>query len=531
MLYKVLIVEDEIVTREGIRDNVDWQGRGFNFCGEASDGEIALQLLQSTQPDLMITDIKMPFMDGLQLCRIVRDRMPWIEIVILSGHDEFEYAQQAIKLGVNDYLLKPITVQDLHNVLNKLYQRLEQKRKERENLHQLQQQVQESCELLKENFLHKLVIGAVSYNEAIQKSDSLSMNLIAKHYLVVIIKTALTDRTELFDYDEYLSLQSNISNMFVNNPDILLLKKDWEDYVIILKGEHPELLINKRDALLQLIIQDVKKTRYQVTIGLGGIKNRLSDLYQSFTEALININNVSYHLEEESFLTTNKSELLKLNPSAIENFLSSAAKDDYEIFFNTNIKPLGEAALNSPLIKNYLFIDFALNTAKFINTLGGDVEDACSAFYIIDSILANTSNLEQLKNQLYIILMKGIAFRDNHINKHNKQLLYQAKKYMDEHYHDSNLSLQETASNVNLSPSHFSMVFSQEYSQTFKDYLIEIRIKKAKELLRMTNLKSIEIAEQVGYSDPHYFSYVFKKHIRLTPTEFRNQVKNKEVQD
>jgi two-component system response regulator YesN len=99
MTYKVFFVEDEIVTREGIRDNVDWQANGFEFCGEATDGEMALPLLRAAQPDVLITDIKMPFMDGLQLTKIVRERMPWIKVIILSGHDEFEYAQQAINLG------------------------------------------------------------------------------------------------------------------------------------------------------------------------------------------------------------------------------------------------------------------------------------------------------------------------------------------------------------------------------------------------------------------------------------------------
>ena len=102
MPYKVIFVEDEIVTREGIRDNVDWKGNGFEFCGEASDGEMALQLLQTTRPDVVITDIKMPFMDGLQLSKVIREHMPWVKIILLSGHDEFEYAKEAIKVGVTE---------------------------------------------------------------------------------------------------------------------------------------------------------------------------------------------------------------------------------------------------------------------------------------------------------------------------------------------------------------------------------------------------------------------------------------------
>ena len=121
----MFLVEDEIVTREGIRDNVDWGAAGFEFCGEASDGEIAIPLIEESNPDVLITDIKMPFMDGLQLSKIVREHMPWVKIIILSGHDEFDYAQSAVKLGVTEYLLKPVSANDLSRVLKGLTATLE----------------------------------------------------------------------------------------------------------------------------------------------------------------------------------------------------------------------------------------------------------------------------------------------------------------------------------------------------------------------------------------------------------------------
>jgi len=203
MSYKVFLVEDEVVTREGIRDHVDWEANGFEFCGEAPDGEIALPLLQAARPDVLITDIKMPFMDGLQLCKIVRERMPSVRIIILSGHDEFEYAQKAIKLGVTEYLLKPVSVQDLDIVLQKVATQLDQVRKEQENLHKLWDQVEENKVVLRERLLLKLVVGAVSTTEAIEQSQLLGLDLVAKCYLVVIIKIEFCDPSDPFDYNEY----------------------------------------------------------------------------------------------------------------------------------------------------------------------------------------------------------------------------------------------------------------------------------------------------------------------------------------
>ena len=128
MTYKVFLVEDEIVTREGMRDTVDWEAAGYQFCGEAPDGEIALPLIRERRPETVITDIKMPFMDGLQLCRILRETLPATKIIILSGHDEFKYAQEAIQIGVTEYLLKPIVPQDLLAALRKVARQIDEER-------------------------------------------------------------------------------------------------------------------------------------------------------------------------------------------------------------------------------------------------------------------------------------------------------------------------------------------------------------------------------------------------------------------
>jgi two-component system, response regulator YesN len=524
MPYKVFFVEDEIVTREGIRDNVDWKANGFEFCGEATDGEMALPLLRTTQPDVLITDIKMPFMDGLQLCKIVRERMPWIKIIILSGHDEFEYAQAAISLGVTDYLLKPVTVKKLHHVLQKLAAQLDQERREQENLKKLQEQVEENRVTLRERLLLKLVVGAVSSTEAIEKGQSLGLDLIARYYLVVILKTELGDRSEQFDYDEYQQVQRIVANLVENNPDIFLLKKDWGDLILIIKGSTPEYLEEERDLLLALIKQEVQKTRYQLTIGTGAPKKRIADIYQSFLEALVSIQSVADENKPEPSREVGRTELLKVDKSAVENYLRSGVREGFDEFFDGYIQPLGETALKSYLIKNYIFVDVVLATANLVNELGGDIDQVIPELNSIETILANVKTIEQLREQAGRILASALAFRDSQANSQYKSMISQAKEYIDNHYMEPNLSLGDVATHANLSASHFSVVFGQETGQNFKEYLIEIRIKKAKEFLRTTALRSADIAYQVGYNDPHYFSYVFKKNTGFSPTKFRSQV-------
>jgi two-component system, response regulator YesN len=523
MSYKVFFVEDEIVTREGIRDNVDWRASGFEFCGEASDGEMALPLLRMTKPDVLITDIKMPFMDGLQLSKIVRECMPWMKIIILSGHDEFEYAQEAINLGVTDYLLKPVTVEKLHTALKKLAVLLDNERKQQEDLRRLQEQVEENRASLRERLFLKLVVGAISPSEAIEKGQELGLDLIARCYLVVILKIELKDRSEHYDYIEYQQIQHVITNLAERDPDIFIMKKDFEDLIFIMKGSNPEYLQEERDLLLREIEREVVKTRYRLTIGLGTSQKRIADICQSFVEALVSIQNTSGLMNSGQNQAVERAELLKVDKLGVENYLRCGIKDEFDKFFDAFIQPLGETALKSSLIKNYIFVDVVLVAAKFVNELGGDIDKVIPELNSIETILSSVTTIEHLREQTNKILSLVMTFRDTLSAGQHTQLIRQAKDYIQQHYMNPDLSLNEVACRANISASHFSSVFSQETHQTFKEYLTEVRITKAKELLRSTSLKSSDIAYKVGYNDPHYFSSAFKKNTGLSPIEFRLQ--------
>ncbi|HEY3310694.1 MAG TPA: response regulator [Anaerolineales bacterium] len=524
MLYKVFFVEDEIVTREGIRDNVDWSANGFEFCGEASDGEMALPLIKTARPDLLITDIKMPFMDGLQLCKIIRERMPGLKIIILSGHDEFEYAQKAIELGVTEYLLKPVTVQNIHQSLQRIASQLDQERKAQKSLDDLQKQVQENQASLRERLLLKLVVGAVSSSEAIEQGHLLGLDLIARCYLVVILKTRIDDRSEHFDYEEYRQVHNLITTRFEGNPDIFMLNRDWQELVVLMKGSTAEYLEEERDLLLAAVNKEIEATRYRLVVASGTPKKRLADIYTSFVEALVNLQNASGTIKPEPGLALNKEELLNINKGAVENYLRCGTKDGFERFFDGFVRSLGASTLNSYLVKNYIVADMIIATAKLVRDWGGDVVRDFPELDEIEITLTGIDSIESLRELSRKILLGALEFRDTRVHHQHARLIEQAKNHIDQHFMEPGLSLNELATLVNLSPSHFSTVFAQETSQTFKDYLTSVRIQKARELLRTTALRSSDISYQVGYNDPHYFSFVFKKNIGISPSEFRAQI-------
>ncbi len=517
MVYKAFLVEDEIVTREGIRDRVKWQDSGFAFCGEASDGEMALPLIQAAQPQVVITDIKMPFMDGLQLSKILRERMPGVKIVILSGHDEFEYAQQAIEIGVTEYLLKPVTVNDLNRVLHKLAAQLDAEQKELQARQRLEAQVAESQALLREKLLLRLVVGAISPSQALEQSQSLGMDLVARCYQVLLIKAELGDRSEQFDYAEYKEILKSVSKLADDDPDIFLLQKDWEELVLLLKSNAPEFLAEGRQRLAQSIHDLAAKTRYRLQIGSGQVKNRLTDIHQSFVEALMSLQ--ARPGESASF----PEELLAMDRTALEQFLRCGTMAEFDSFFASCLQPIGERVLRMPYVRHYILVEIVLSAARLIGELGGDVAETIPQLNALALVSAEMTTIEQLKERAFGILHKALAFRDGPHKSPYRGLVQQAREYIALHYDKSDLSLGDVAAQVNLSPSHFSAIFSQEAGQNFKECLTEFRIQKAKELLRTSQLKTAEIAYRVGYNDAHYFSSVFHKVTGLTPTEFRAQ--------
>lgn len=523
MVYKVFLVEDEIVAREGIRDNVDWQSAGFEFCGEAPDGEMALPLIQKIQPDVLITDIKMPFMDGLQLCRIVRQRMPWVKIIILSGHDEFNYAQTAVKLGVLEYLLKPVGVQDLNEVLRKVARQLDQEGQEKESLQRLKSQAEDTLALRREKFLLKLVMGGVSPLEAIEESQRLDLDVVAPWYQIVLLKVILCGSGDQFDYHQFQEVKLLALDLVENHPDVFLLKKDLEELVLILKGDTPDHLQQETYFLTELIKNEVEsKTNCSLLIGAGTPRARLGDIHQSLVEAMTLVQNSAQESRPvEANHTVDKAELLKLDKSKLEEFLKFGTEADFETFFTGYIEPLSETALESYLIKNYIFIDIVLTTARFVHQLGGVVDQVLPEIKHLETLLLNIKTMAQIEAETRKIFLSALAFRDGQITNQYGAMLLEAKDFIDSHFADPGLSLNDVANQVGLSSSHFSAVFSRESGETFKEYLTRARIEKAKELLKMTELKAFEVAYQVGYKDPHYFSAVFKRQTGLTPSEFR----------
>lgn len=187
-MLKIFLVEDEFVIREGIKNNIDWKANGYEFCGEASDGELAFPIIQKTKPDIVITDIRMPFMDGLELSRLIKKELPLTEIIILSGYEEFEYAKEAIKIGVSQYLCKPISGEELLKEINLLADKIKEKRKEQEIKEKYIREVEENFMEEKRNFFQYLVTGTKSISELLEIAKKIHIDLSSIWYSIILLK-------------------------------------------------------------------------------------------------------------------------------------------------------------------------------------------------------------------------------------------------------------------------------------------------------------------------------------------------------
>lgn len=521
MAYKVFLVEDEITTREGIRDNVDWRAAGFELCGEASDGEMALPQIEATQPDVLMTDIKMPFMDGLQLCKIIREHMSWMKIIIISGYNEFAYAQQAIQLGVTEYLLKPVSVQDMQAVLAKVAVALDQEKSERAYLKRLRSQVEDNLVLLREKFLLRLVTGGESSAGAFEQSQQFGLDVHAPFYQVILLQVSAGPGAPPLDYHACQKIEKLVTGMVSTNMDALFTKKGLTEFVLILKGESPDQLLQEGAFLAELIQTEVEsKTGCPMRIGLGTIQHRVGDLHRSFVEALLKTQDAQPTIETGA--------LRRLDHTALVHFLETAQPGAFDGFFEQYIRPIAEVSLQSNLLKHYVIVDMVLSVAQFLSNLGGSPERLIDARYHDEGFSASLKTLDQMCTELGSLFDAALAFRDQQASSNRAVIIHQARTYIAGHLADSKLSLNEVAAQVNFSPNHFSMVFSSETGETFRDYLTRSRIEQAKKLLRATRLKCAEVAFQCGYNDPHYFSVIFRKQTSLTPHEYRNAAKIKQ---
>lgn len=534
-MIKVFLVEDEIVMREGIKNNISWEKEGFEFAGEASDGELAYPMIQRTRPDILITDIKMPFMDGLELSRLVKKELPDIKIIILSGYDEFSYAQEAISIGIADYLLKPVTGARLLETVKGVAEKIRKEREQQAFLETFGKEQQENMWLARQKYFHKLISGKSSVSSLLNEGAAMGLDMAAEQYNIMLFKVFGGEEQE--GYCETVNrVTDEIKAVTDTQSQVIMVELSTEGLAFLIKGTAE----NSADDVLGELVRQLLEilSRYPEIEYFGGVGktvSRLGELNRSSEEAnrvfayryIRRRNQIIYSErdagENDEELKLSTLDINQMDRKIVENFLRTGLKSEAKHFVDEYLHSLGEDNLASLMFRQYITMDLYITTISVLEQIGyhsADLVEHCGDFKTMAVVF---ENVDRMKEYLQKVFETAIELREKSASKKYSTLLQKAVAYIQENFCNSDISLNSVAASVNLSPNHFSTVFSQEMGHTFVEYLTMQRMNRARELLRGTNMKTAEIAYAVGFRDAHYFSYLFKKTQDCTPREFRNR--------
>ncbi|MHA0856392.1 response regulator [Paenibacillus sp. CMAA1364] len=534
-MYKVMIVDDEALVRIGLRNTIDWNEHGFELIGDYANGQEAWDAVQLDKPELVISDISMPFMDGLELAGLISAQFPYIKMIILTGFDEFEYAQQAIRLKVSDFILKPITAQEIRTLLDRIKAEMDEEKQRREDLSRLNHQLKQSLPLLKERFLERLVAVGLGKFEIKERFTYFNLPEASPSYLVMVVDIDNFGDRELRSYEldaEFLRFSAfDIFQETLEREDILTFRTREERMVAIVHGQDNESLLYEQVFFLaeQVRYHIEKYLKFTVTIGIGRIcadAERLPLSYKSALSALdyrflLGSNRVLGIMDIEGKASNAVPLVLDWDRKLVTAVKTGALQEAYEVIDKGMIELKNSLApVDACLLKLQKVVLSLMDSIQEL-VIHKQEHPLNQPINVMDMYKFKTlDEVEVWMREVVCSIISTIANNRNHLT--NLQI-HRGVEYIDANYANEKMSLQDLCRHVLMSTSYFSLVFKQHTGETFIEYLTKVRVTKAKELLHNSTLKLYEIAEQVGYKDPNYFSMLFKKHTGITPKDYRDR--------
>ena len=535
-LYKVILVDDEEEIRKGIIRRIKWEDLGFTIVGEAENGLEALEVVERTSPDLVIADIKMPFMDGMALTKELHERFPTIKVIILSGFDDFEYAREALKLSVMRYILKPINAMEINTLLREIKVILDEEILSKTNLHSLKSIYKKSLPLLKERFLNQWIEAYVDPEDIKHNLYELGIKINGEALVTAVIYPDELYKKEIrhasIKNKDILKLAIfNICEEIISKEELGILFQRREALILIIplrNGEKPKSSSRLFRGLEQ-IRQAIKKyLNTSLTIGVGNICIDFTHLHKSY-EAAISALDYRITMGSNKIIYIDDIEPTPCNTTLLEAYDEHAFLTMIKLGQESRIpvtieKMLAQLEEECMTLREYQL--YIVGLLASIIKLGSSMKVDWQGLLPPDtnflealSKLGTKEEMRQWLTQFCLTMAKQI----NTTRKASKnELIEKAVAYIHSHYHKESLNAESVCNQLHISTHYFSALFKKEMGITFSTYLTQVRIEKAKILLQTTTQKAAEIGCAVGYPEGHYFSFVFKKITGYAPTEYRN---------
>ena len=520
--YGIILADDEPNILFGMKNGIDWESLGFEVVGTAQNGKEALELMEEYHPDILISDIKMPFMDGLELSKVIHENYMSTKIILFSGWDDFEYARLAISYGVSEYVMKPINYDEMQKLLLSMHEKLEREYAEKLNRARLEKVYEVSLPLLRQQFFTQLVTGPVEVSYREQQIKNLKLNFDYDAFYIITIKLYENDSEDVLSE---LSIKETVKEVFEKVACVYEFgMMDKQVFLLCSNKKHDIERITRAAEEASVMIQRIFQADIFCGISTCGcFMEELPYLYMQSIEAL------EYNLVMKEECYTYYNDILPFQKK--ENDWSAEVESLEKMIIRCSEEELKKEVEN--LIQNLRKAHYNLNEYQIVIL---EILFAISRLYKKYQIAFNEELADSKKMAIKILsldtgkeldncLMNYCKLIHSLIQKkqvdHNVILAENAMKIVEKNYRDPTLSVETVCRELHVSSSYFSKVFKQETGSTFLNYLISWRMEAAKRLLNKTDYKSHVIGEMVGYPEPNYFSYVFKKNCGLSPAKYR----------
>ena len=536
-MYRILLVDAEILVRDAIRENIDWESMDCELVGDCENGQQAADFVKTHPVDIVLTDILMPYMDGMELSKFLHDNYPDVVIVIFSGFGEFEYAKKAIQYGVSEYLLKPVTAMELTGVINKMKEKVDQLRREKNKMNKLtenSEKYRKNVQVIRSKNMEALVNCTTDVSKSIQRLAEMGIDISAISYRVALFDIDLY--SGMYELDTEKQQESalmafvlyNISDEIVTREEAGFAYQEGNNRVGILFQEKWSRNFTEKTREICREIQEKTKEvmGFDVSMGIGKWVKKPEELVQSHNMAQ---DTLQYRYLLGGNLLIDMEEKHPVQEISIDEPLSvlkEALKTGQEDLVFQTLVSIEDLIRNALMQKS--------RACMYLQQVIRTMDNAC------EDVSADMEQIREGRDELIreITDQKFFGEACEVVARHTKRVISilsamntssserQARlaiDYIQKNYMVPDLSLNSICSYLNISTSYFSTIFKEETGETFTEVLIRTRMEKAKELLENTTMKNYEIAEKVGFSDPHYFGISFKKMTGYTPTEYARE--------
>lgn len=535
-MIQLLIVDDEPEIREGIKQGIDWAGLGVNVCGSVGNVNDALDRMEELVPDIVILDIQMPEMDGLELLEILHGKFPDIKVILISGYDDFHYAQQAISLNAFCYLLKPLDPEILASRIleagDMITRQAEKLRKDAE----LNRKLKENLPILRDNFFSLLVGGKLpDMDEINEKAAFLGINIAFGEFAVLILDIENMEARRNTD-----TRQKNLLKFAVVNCAEKLLKEVYQLYSSIIEENIVLLLCSGKieNEMLMNLCSSVKRTvnnslGLSMSIGVGNVCPSASGISTSYLQALeaLKYRLIAGKNEIIAFHSIPGPDSRLSGENSADNFLRKSHEDlsialrsgsSMEVKDVTDriLQSVQKAIASDINAKNWLIFRLASSLADLLFSFDMRMEKYFGGDHDLYNELKRLQTMDELKDYIASFLDGVMEELEKRRKKYGNNIINKALDYIEADIH-RDISLSSLADRLYIHPNYLSKLFRQELGESYMEYVTGLKMEKARQLLEDGAGKVYEIAESLSYKDVSHFIKVFKKTFGLSPSEYR----------